>query len=243
METITGFVQKLNVKNGVNQTTGLPWTAYSIIVQLVDGTVLPKWYQFGFEQPGFAQGDYISFSAIPSTKNPAAMVYVEGTGTKPKNPPARPAAPVAATGANGAAGKPYVRKVTKSALFGDIGGYYSEDDISRMTLSTARDSAVELVSALIDAKGLPMSESSAKAGQAKRYAEIIAMVDKLTVKFYYDNATRRILADVDDEGAVTATEQPLPADADEAPVVEVGETLDGEPFGESTPDTDAPERF
>jgi hypothetical protein len=208
--TVIGFVEKINEKNG-NSPRG-PWTAYSVKIQdATTGDVNPLWFQFGFEKPGFAEGDYIEFEAEP--KNDKAAQFVAGSGKKPKNPPAKPAAP-AKTGGGGGGFK--AAKVTKSELFGDIGGYNTEDDIKRITLACSRTAAVDVIIALLEHDALPMSGAKSKAGQSKRYAEVLAMIDKLTVRYFFDNATGRLLNDIDDEGAVGREEQPLPEDNDEA---------------------------
>lgn len=221
--TVIGFVDKINEKNG--QSARGAWTAYSIKIQdATTGDVNPLWFQFGFEKPGFAEGDYIEFQAEP--KNDKAAQFVAGSGKKPKNPPAKPAAPEAAK-KGGWGGK---AKVTKSELFGDIGGYNTEDDIRRISLSSARTAAVDVIIALLEHDALPMSGAKSKAGQSKRYAEVLAMIDKLTVRYFFDSASGRLLADIDDEGAVGREEQPLPDDAEEA--VDAAEEVAEEETGE-----------
>ena len=205
---IEGFVEKLNANPGSGDYG--PYVAYSIKVMDQGGNVLPLWYQFGFKKPGFDEGAYIRFDATP--KSEIAALYTEGTLAINPNPPAKPAKVVPIK--PDVAGKaPYVRKSVSSELFGEIGGYFTEDDILRISLSSARASAVELVTALLSVNALPMSGSAAKAGISKRYEEITAMVNKTTVRFFHDVRRGRILDDIDDEGAVEAAPAPLPADA------------------------------
>ena len=133
--------------------------------------------------------------------------YTKESFEKKKNAPARPK--------KAAEVLPMTGSGSVSALFGNIGGYFSEDDVRRITFAAARGDAVRLVTALLSEKALPMSTANTKAGVAKRYDEITAMVDKLTVKLFYDTATGRTLESIEDEGKLAALEAELPEDAGE----------------------------
>lgn len=179
---VKGFVDKINEKTG-NNARG-PWTAYSIKVQDAEtGEVNPLWFQFGFKRPGFSEGDYIEFQAEP--KNDKAAQFVEGTGKKPKNAPAKPAAPEKPAGRKGGGGFKKDPKVQK-----------------QINYQNARGGSLALIALLLENDALPMSAAKTKAGQAKRYEEIVAMIDKTTVRFFNDTESLRLLESVADEGVV-----------------------------------------
>ncbi len=217
MSTIIGFVEKLSVKTGDGKFG--PWAAYSAKIQTADGTILDPWFQFGFKKPPIEEGDWIEFKDKEATfkdgtVSTSARAVIEGTASKPKNAPARPAGTQTVV----TPGKlPLKSSGRVSELFGEIGGYYSEDDIGRITWAGVRKDAVALVGSLLEHDALPMSKSSAKAGTAKRYDEILAMVDKLTVRMFFDNATLRLVETVDDEGAVDIEVDLLPENDEEVP--------------------------
>jgi hypothetical protein len=208
-ETIVGFVEKINETTG-NNSRG-PWTAYSMKIQDKDGTVNPKWFQAGFEKPVCVEGDYVQLKADP--KDDKALTVVKGSIRVSKNPPAKPASPDRGE-KRGKVGYS-AAKTTSSDLFGEIGGYNTEDDIRRMSYSACRSDAVLLTAALIEAKALPMSKADSKAGVAARFEAVEAYVDKLTVRFFFDSASGRLLETVADAGDVDlAGDGDLP-DADE----------------------------
>jgi len=215
---VKGFVAKIFKKEGTSKKG--PWTAYSFKVELEDGNEDPYFYQFGFSEPPFAEGDYIQFSA--TDKDDRARTYTEGSGKIVKNAPARSQKEKSGSGGGGGRGN-YGgggAKVKTSELFGEIGGYNTEDDIRRMSYSAARGDAVTLVAAMLEHKALPMSEAQTKAGVAKRFEAISEMVDKFTVEFFFDSASGRKLETVADGGVVNvAADAPVP-DTDAPAVVE-----------------------
>lgn len=189
-----GFVAKIFERSGTGKRG--PWTAYSMKIESAEtGEELPKFYQLGFEAPAFKEGDYITFESEPKDAN--ADTVVKGTIRRPKNPPARKAKESSGNQSGGRASK-----ATESDLFGSIGGYNTEDDIKRITYSNARDHAIKAVAVLFSHDALPSSTAQSKAGQAARFDAAMAMIDKLTVQFFYDSASGRVLEAVEDAGAV-----------------------------------------
>jgi hypothetical protein len=89
------------------------------------------------------------------------------------------------------------------------------EDAQRMTYAAARTAALEMVSVLLQNNALPVSAASNKAGSAKRFDEIAAAVDKLTVKFYHDGLSLRILDTVADTEPSTAPKSDLPSEEPE----------------------------
>ncbi len=93
-------------------------------------------------------------------------------------------------------------KVKTSELFGEIGGYNTEDDIRRMSYAAAREDAVETVKMLLENNGLKLVTADSKAGFATRFDVITSAIDKLTVEYFFDAATGRKLDTVADAGTV-----------------------------------------
>jgi hypothetical protein len=207
MSTVA-FVQKVNSKTGQGRKG--PWTLWSMKLADKDGNELPGWYSNGFEQPPCKEGDYVKLEATPSTRREGNFDVVKGSIQVSKNPPARAksAAPAASGGTQ--------RATTKTSdLFGEIGGYNTEDDIRRMSYSAARSDAVRVAALLLENQALPLSAAKAKAGAAQRFDEITEIVDKLTVEFFYDAATGRKLETVVDAGDVAESEPDALPDTEE----------------------------
>jgi hypothetical protein len=101
--------------------------------------------------------------------------------------------------------------------------------------------AIDLVFRLLDANALAVTTADSKAGKAKRNAEIMAMIDKYTVRFFHDGATDRVLKNVEDSSpnAAKATE------SEEAEETEVEEDeVDPVPAKEpDDPDSEKDETF
>ncbi len=228
--TVEGFVTYIHANKG--ESSKGPWTSYS--VKLVDaaGVEDPLWYRFGFEAPGFRddrttenKGDYIRFEADLNTDGKSAA-FVEGTGDViVKNLPARTIPEKKGSGSgpkrsNAGGARP---KTKHSDLFGEIGGYNTEDDIRRITLASVREAAQRQVTLLLSADALPLTRTTGKANVAVRYAESDAAVNKLTVQYFIDQATGRVLEDateeekagyvapLPDDVAVAAEPEPEPA--------------------------------
>jgi len=211
-ESRKGFVEKI-FKNEGKSAKG-PWFAISFKICDENNTVDPTFYQLGFNvECPFSEGDYISFDADP--KDDKSMTFVKGSGKKVSDSPTRAAGqsqkPSGGASSGGGA------KVKESDLFGEIGGYNTEDDISRMTYSVARGHAIELVGILLEHDALPSSVAKSKAGQASRFEEANAFVDKKTIEFYYDGGLRK-LDTVADAGVVdTSPDAAVPETADDEP--------------------------
>jgi hypothetical protein len=233
--TVEGFVEKLFVKEGTSARG--PWKAYSIKVQRASGEVDPRFYQFGFDAPKFVEGDYIRFEA--DIKDDKAAQFVKNSGSKPKNPPTKPAAPAKPpyTGPKGGGGY-QPRKPLESKVFGQIGGNNTEDDIRRMAYSNARSAALAAVATLLSNDGLVTSAAKTKGGQAQRYEEIVAAIDKLTVKYFFDGASGRLLTSVADEGSKESRVAELP-DAEPSKASKASDETDEMP---KDPDTETTEQ-
>lgn len=151
------------------------------------GAVGGKWVSFGFDQPKVAKGDYVEI--VTEMENDFEVVKS-----------ARKIDPPAAGTASSAHGPvvtvPYIDKRQASIVY-----------------QSSRKDALEFVNLLIAQDALPVSSAKTSAGKAKRYEEILALVDKLTVQFFYDVETLRNLDRVVDAGAEGPAPASLPEDA------------------------------
>jgi hypothetical protein len=179
---IQGYVKKVNTKDGKGKRG--PWTLYSCIIEQDDGTE-SGWISCGFDKPPFAEGSYIS---LETSKDGNYTNLVPGS-VKQLDPPKRAPAPTAQGMATGGSPAPAERKDT----------YVNTQD--SIVYQSSRKDALALVALLLENDALPMSASAAKAGIAKRFEEITAFVDKLTVQYVRDVQTGRVLQSVVDAGA------------------------------------------
>ena len=240
---VEGYVQALFIKTGTNSRG--PWAAHSVKLANADGSENPVYFSFGFTRPPFqadaviqdkkkvaeGEGSYVRFEA--TMKDEKNAEYVDGSGQIVKNAPARTKKTYEKKGGAGRGGY-QKREPTKSAVFGMIGGYDTEDDIRRITFTAARRDATDIIRLLVEVKGLPLTGATTKAGEAKRYEEVLAAVNKLTTQFFYDAAQpQRVLSNNEDAGAVAAA----PKATGELPDDVNG---DREEFAETTEASDAP---
>lgn len=199
-----GFVAKINTKDGRGKRG--PWTLYTGKIEKADGTEYPDWVSFGFDAPPFKEGDYIAFDVEVEGDRVKA---VKGTFKKPKNPPQRQRK--GGGGGQQAASGGGQKKASGGSYSSSGGGKFDGTgiqnrtnpvDAQRMGLTASRTAALEAVSILLANGALPLTKAGTKAGEAARYEEITKALDKLTVRFYQDVVTGRLLETVADEGKV-----------------------------------------
>lgn len=175
MSTFKGFIAKINSKQG-KSASGRPYTLWSIKLENEDGTEQEKWLSAGFDKPEANEGDYVEITAEENAKG-----YLDVKSIKHlKNPPAK----VVAGGTK--APNTHVSTTQTSIHF-----------------QSARNAAIAVLGILVAKDALPISAAKTKAGEAARYEEIMALVDKLTVRYFIDAETHRILESVADEGTTT----------------------------------------
>ena len=225
MSRVVAFVQKVNSKSGTGRN-GKPYTLYSMKLMDKSGEELDGWFQCAFDKPTCNEGDYIQVEVKPNGSNFDADVSSIKIS---KNPPARPK-PANESGSGGGGAK-----VKSSDLFGEIGGYNTEDDIRRMSYSAARDAALKTAELLLEHGGLKLVAADTKAGAASRFDVITSAIDKLTVEYFFDAATGRKLDTVADAGVVNVEgDGPLPAQEDESD--EFGEPPEDDGFADEGED-------
>ena len=207
-DVLKGFVLVVNTKSGRGARG--PWTLYSTKLEDENGNEGP-WVSLGFEDPGIKKDDYVT---IEFTRDDKGRVNaVKGGVNKPKNPPAR-------AGARVSGGEVRDQASGNNAGNGGTDGSDGETGANKQTqivMQHSQEMAIRLVSVLLANEALPMSGAKTKAAEAKRFEEITAAVDKLTVQLYNDVVTGRLLDVVADAGAdrvSTKSDGPIPA-ADE----------------------------
>lgn len=198
-----GFIATISEKSG-KSSKGRPWTAYSGKVEKEDGTEYDKWISFGFDAPDVKKGDYVKITTETDEKGYEKVVDIK----KLKNAPAR-------LGKGGAA-----------ATGSNVGGNTTQQSIH---YQNSRNLAATVLAILNDKDALPLSSAKTKAGEVKRYEEIMALLDKLTVRFFYDAETLRLLKSVKDEGVEAGAEGELPEDdEDDEETDDEGDDEDGD---------------
>jgi hypothetical protein len=203
-EQVKGFVLRLDTKQG--NTRGRAWKVYNALIENLDGTEY-GWVGFGFDAPSFKDGDYIEFQVEEKDGRRNA---VKGTGSKPKNPPARANKTVATKASGTVASQDGFNRQTNPV------------DAERMSYSAARGHAIDVVKLLLDQKALPLTKATTGAGEAKRFEEITAAVDKLTVQYTRDSITGRlfdVVADAGEARVTTKADGPIPGAEEDFDVV------------------------
>lgn len=190
-----GFVKTLNSKDGIHK--GRKWVRYSFITEDEQGNE-SGWVTYGFEKPPFVKGDFIEYDF--TTDDRGYKQVTEGTGRVVANAPKPAAAKPSASVSGTTTDSPGNTQAT------------GVDRQTAITLQHSQEMAISTVALLLANDALPMSGAKTKAGEAKRFEEIVASIDKFTVKFHNDVATARLLSAVADMGIVsTAPDAPLPA--------------------------------
>lgn len=200
MSIVEGFLTEVESKTGVGKG-GKPWAVYR-------GQIQGHWYSFGFEKPPVSKGDYVR-AEIGTVKGYEQVVRAERI-TAPEAQKPLPGIGQSVNNASGNAANNFV--ATPS------GGY--QDRNSSIVYQSSRKDALEFVKLLRAEDALPISVAKTAAGKAKRYDELLALVDKITVQFYYDVNTLRNLERVQDAGADGPAPEALPEDGQPDPEVE-----------------------
>lgn len=166
-----------------------PWTLYSAKIEKADGNEYDDWVSFGFKKPeGIEEGGFYTIEASKDAKG-----YFKADSWKAATAPKR---------SNGGGAEPQ-------------GGNSKTDSIH---YQSARKDALLFVQLAVGLDALPFIKTAGKAGEAKRFAELQTLVDKLTVQYFNDTDTLRLLDSVEDAGAVESAEgeqeddEPAPGD-------------------------------
>lgn len=189
---LEGVVSRINSRSG-NGRKG-KWTLYSFLLAVADGT--EKWVTFGFDKaPPFKEGDRVNIGVNEDDKG--YLTYIEGTGRIIAPKPAEKVQP-----SNGGSGdKPATAQTGGVSSQSNTGA----DRQSQIVAQHSQEMAIAMVGLLLQHDGLPVSGAKTKAGEAKRFEEIVAAVDKFTIKFHNDVVTGRLHTTVADMGIVSVT--------------------------------------
>lgn len=185
-QVFKGFFTKLNEKHGGSGRKA--WTLYSTKLQDENGKET-DWISFGFDKPSLKEGDYVKITTEKDDKGYEKVSEVK----KLKNPPAR------------------AEKVEKAAKAGT--SVEAQDKQTSIHYQNSRTAAIAAVQLLVAHDALALPKAATKTGEAKRYAIIVAAIDKLTVQYFNDLETMRLLETVADAGVKdTKPDAPLPSE-------------------------------
>lgn len=200
MTTITGVVKKIHTKSG-NTKAGKPYTKYSLLLD-VDGT--DTWVAAGFNKPpANAKGNLVEEGHKVQIEAKDTKFGVEAVENGIK---IGPKVQTSTGGGSGGGGR--------------AGGY--TDRNTSIVIQSARKDAIALIDILERIDGIPVTKGKALGDRVKRYAEIISLVDKFTVRFAHDLVANisdeefRVFGVVQDNFGEGST-APLPSEAEEAP--------------------------
>ena len=209
LKTFIGEIAVLS-KRKVDGRNG-PITAYSAKIVKPDGEEYDEWVGFGFKKPECEKGDSVKIAAKKENGFWKA-VDVEVTAKGESQDEAGEAEQEEqGSGDSGSKGKDAssVRAVSSSSKEPPSG---LKD--KRIGYQNSRTAALELASLLLQHKAVPLAATAGKAGDAKRFEEVTALVDKLTVKFVYDLETFRLMTDVEDAYEAPGKAESPTGDAD-----------------------------
>lgn len=173
--SLQGFIKRINTKEGTGKRG--KWTLYSFIIEHDNGAE-SGWVSAGFDKPPFVEGAYGKLDTVVTERGPN---YVGGTW-EALPIPTKPAVPAGAV------------------PVAQAGSYNPNGRDASIQYQSSRKDALQIVGLLLEHDALPVSTAGAKAGTAKRYEEIKGFVDKLTVEFYGDVQSLRLLSSVVDAG-------------------------------------------
>jgi len=188
MTEVIGYVSGINLKQGMGKN-GKPYTVYNVNLMQKDGSELRVGW--GFNAPAFQEGVWIKTTAEQNGQ------YLNYKGapveTAPGAAPAQASAPSTQPSSSGG---------SKDGYWEEKDRYYKEVEIPRITFSASRTAALTFLGILDKHDALPLSSAAGKAGQTKRFEQLHEYLEKLTVQFYHDADTLRLLEKVADAGVV-----------------------------------------
>jgi len=192
MSELIGYVTKVEAKSGTSKA-GKPYTVFNVFAIQKNGEEIRVGW--GFDAPNFQEGVWIKTQL---EQNGQYLNY-KGAHVEVKAGPAPAASASPQTTGTSTAGP---------------------DRQASIIYQNSRTAAINLVDILERADALPISTAKAKAGEAKRFEQLTEIVEKLTVQFYHDVDTLRLLESVADAGNVEVKARgELPAEVEAPPEV------------------------
>jgi len=190
LKTFTGDIAVLIAKK-VDGRNG-PITAYSAKITKPSGEEYAEWVGFGFKKPICEKGDNVKIAAKQENgywKAVDVEITAKGEDQEAGEPEqAEPVSGASGSKASAASSAPAVSSSSSKKTTVD----------QRIGYQNSRTAALQLAGLLLANKAVPLVATAGKAGDAKRFEEVTALVDKLTVKLFHDLETFRLIADVED---------------------------------------------
>lgn len=179
-KTVTGVLKKITAKTGTSPRG--PWTAYSLGIS-VDGADDYEWFRYGFKAPDATEGSVVSFDV---TEEGEGIWRVVGSINVDKNASAADAA------------------ATKSSASRSYGGK-SDTVQDQIVRQNALGSAIASVDSMLDQGVVKLP-----AGAEKRYDAYLALLDKLTNRFFVANRSAKSVEDLASDGIEDAVNESAP---------------------------------
>lgn len=199
--TFTGFIRNTKTNSGTAKRPPYKqWTSYNAEIH---GDFGVQKISFGFDKPEVREGDYVTLTADLTN----GFMQVDQSTVERLQPPAETEKKTETSATTAAAGS------GGTSNFGEFNRQTNPEDARRMSYANARTAAIEMVRMLMETSAMPVSMATSKAGAAKRFDELNAAVDKLTVRFFNDGISLRLLDTVADTVQDTAAQGDLPSDS------------------------------
>lgn len=191
LKTFTGELTFM-LKKKVDGRNG-PITAYSAKITKPDGEEYEEWVGFGFKKPECEQGDHVVITA-KQEKGFWKAVDVEVTQKAEESEEQTPDSD-SESGKSGTKGRSVQSARPESST---STGTKSTATSKQIHYQNSRTAALALADLLLKHKAAPLSAKAGKGGEAERFEEVTALVDKLTVKLFHDLETFRLVKDIED---------------------------------------------
>ena len=213
---LQGYLRNTNTRTtNPSKKTGKTYTIYQGEIHADNGQKFAV--EFGFDKPDVTNGDYISLDAFEER----GVLKVDQSTIVRREPPKAAAAPQQpATGGSNSGGGDSASGQSSSGNYAprEYGYKTNPEDARRITYAASNDRALKTLDFLVRNDALPHSKAKGKGGEAQRYQEFMAALDKLTVKFFNDAMSLRVLEVVADEGVIdTSPSSTLPEDEPKKP--------------------------
>ncbi len=185
---VQGTIVKIAAKDGTGRT-GRKYTRYSMVLADQNGAE-SGWMTYGFNAPPFKEGDFIEYEV--ETNNGFKNIK-EGSAKAAARPAVAATAPAT------------------TATLPPTAAASVDKRNQQIVLQHSQEMAISTVALLLQAEALPVTGAKTKAAETKRFEEIVAYIDKFTVKYTQDVLTGRVLSNVADMGVIDVKpDAPIP---------------------------------
>lgn len=204
-KTFTGELTFL-FKKKVDGRSG-PITAYSGKITKPDGEEYEDWVSFGFKKPECEQGDHVEILTVKEKgfwQAKDVTITQKGDQGEEDDQPT----PDKDSGSGKSGTRASHASSGRQASPSSSTGTKSTATSKQIHYQNSRTAALGLADLLLKHKAVPLTAAATKSGEAARFEEVTALVDKLTVKLFHDLETFRLVNDIED-----AYEAPAAAEA------------------------------